>query len=225
MQMSAGILDYGLDGKQTAAIDIAGVVLDDRGKQAGSFKTRLNVNPMSSNGVPSETAGVIYNHKLPIKPGLYQVRVASRDDKSGRVGSAYQWIEIPDLTKGRLALSSLLVGGQLVLSQSKGPAAGTSEQVQFSVDRRFKRGSHLSILTIIYNAARDANGRPQLDAQIQISRDGKSFITIPTRQVTVDAAIDAPVVTSNESCTAAPSLASVSTASPLAGYASRVTAA
>ena len=41
----------------------------------------------------------------------------------------------------------------------------------------------------------------------------------------IDAVVDAPPVTSNETCAAAPALASVSMASPLAGYASRVIAA
>ncbi|MDT4969029.1 MAG: hypothetical protein QOJ64_3766 [Acidobacteriota bacterium] len=189
MQMSADALDYGADGKQPATIDVAGVVLDDHGKQSGGFKTRVNVNPMDSNEASGESAGVIYNHKLPLKPGLYQVRVASRDAKSGRVGSAAQWIEVPDLTSGRLMLSSLLIGGQRVRS-SQTKAAGETEQVQFSVDRRFKRDSHLSILTIIYNAARDYNGRPDLEAQLQISRDGKPVITGPTRKVAVDSTSD-----------------------------------
>jgi hypothetical protein len=146
---------------------------------------------MASTEGAGESAGVIYNHKLPLKPGIYQVRVASRDDKSGRVGSASQWIEIPDLSNGRLTLSSLLIGGQRVLSsQTKAPGAGEAEQVQFSVDRRFKRDSHLSILTIIYNAARDANGRPDMESQIRFTRDGKPVITGPTRRVSVDATTD-----------------------------------
>ena len=49
-----------------------------------------------------------YPAKLP--PGLYQVRVAARDDKSGNVGSAHAWIEIPDLANKKLAMSSLLLG-------------------------------------------------------------------------------------------------------------------
>ncbi|HET8782522.1 MAG TPA: VWA domain-containing protein, partial [Pyrinomonadaceae bacterium] len=47
-QMSTEGLGYGADEKQSAAIDLAGVVLNDQGKQAGSFKTRINVNPLSA---------------------------------------------------------------------------------------------------------------------------------------------------------------------------------
>jgi hypothetical protein len=162
------------------------VVLNDQGKQAGSFKTRVNVNP-SAAAAAAQNPGVIYSHKLPLKPGIYQVRVAARDDKSGRVGSAAKWIEIPDLAAKRLTLSSLLVGGQVIGSSQK-QAGG--EQMQFSVDRRFLRGSHLNFLTIIYNAAPAGNGAPELDAQIQISRNGQAVVTSPLRKVVTDANTD-----------------------------------
>src|SRR6185369_7012156 len=128
------VLGYGAAGKQPAAIDLAGVVLNDLGKQAGSFKTRLNVNPLPVTAT-AQNPTVQYTHKLPLKPGIYQVRVAARDDKSGRVGSAAQWIEIPDLNSKTLTLSSLLVGGQFI------GASTSDEQMVFSVDRRFPQGS------------------------------------------------------------------------------------
>ncbi|HEX8845953.1 MAG TPA: VWA domain-containing protein [Pyrinomonadaceae bacterium] len=186
MQMATDVLGYGPDGKQAAAIDLAGVILNDQGKQVGGFKNRLNVNPLSADAKATSNPGVIYNHKLPLKPGIYQVRVAARDAASGRVGSAAKWIEIPDLASRRLALSSLLIGGQFVGSGQK----QGSEQVQFSVDRRFTRGSHLNFLTIIYNAARDGNALPDLESQIQISRDGQTIVTSPLRKVSLDQGAD-----------------------------------
>ena len=187
-QMATSVLGYGADGKQPAAIDIAGVVLNDQGKPAGSFKTRLNVNPSRRVRPAAERAGVIYSHKLPLKPGIYQVRVAARDDQSGRVGSAAQWIDIPELAGKKLTMSSLMVGGQFIGSGQK--QAG-SEQVQFSVDRRFAKGAHLNFLTIIYNALRGTGGSADLQAQIKISRNGQSIVTSPLRKVVVEPASDA----------------------------------
>lgn len=192
MQMATDVLGYGADGKQGAAIDVAGVVLNDQGKQAGGFKTRINVNPLSADRVV-ENPGVIYSNKVPLKPGIYQVRVAARDDRTGRIGSAAQWIEIPDLTTKRLAMSSLLVGGQFVgSSQRHASKEGTPEQVQFSVDRRFKAGSHLNFLTIIYNAARGAQGSdaPNLEAQIRITRDGQQIVASPLRKIVPEPGVD-----------------------------------
>jgi hypothetical protein len=192
VQVATDVVDYGDDGKRSAAIDVAGVVMDHHGKQVGSFKTRLNVSPLSV-GNQIDNPGVIYSHKLPLKPGIYQVRVAARDDHNGRVGSAAQWIEIPDLKQRRLIMSSLLVGGQFLGSTRKPSGnTGAAEQVQFSVDRRFKLGSNLNFLTIIYNAGRGAagNSSPELEAQIRILRDGQAIVTSPLKKIRVDAAAD-----------------------------------
>jgi VWFA-related protein len=181
-QMATEGLGYGSDGKHPAAIDLAGVVLNDQGKQAGSFKTRLNVNPLAATATAQEPS-VIYSHKLPLKPGIYQVRVAARDEKSGSVGSSAQWIDIPDLSSKKLTLSSLLLGGQF----SKTAPEQKGEQVSFSVDRRFSRESQLTFFTIVYNASGAA---PKLDAQIEVLRGGQRVMASPVLPVAVEAGSD-----------------------------------
>ena len=181
-QMATDVLGYGADGKQPAAIDLAGVVLNDLGKQAGSFKTRINVRPLPVTA-STDTPSVLYSHKLPLKPGIYQVRVAARDDKSGRVGSAAQWIEIPDLSSKALTLSSLLVSGEFIGANSaQGSGDAAQEQMVFSVDRRFAQGSNLTFLTMVYNAT----ATPKLDAQIEILRGGQRVIASPVLPIAVD---------------------------------------
>lgn len=84
-----------------------------------------------------------------------------------------------------------MVGGQFIGSNQPQAGAKGSEQVQFSVDRRFARGAHLNFLTVIYNAARSGNnGAPELEAQIQISRNGQAVVTSPLRKVPIDASTD-----------------------------------
>jgi VWFA-related protein len=43
------------------------------------------------------------------KPGAYQLRVAVRDTATEKVGSASQFIEVPDVKKGKLVLTGLMV--------------------------------------------------------------------------------------------------------------------
>jgi hypothetical protein len=43
------------------------------------------------------------------KPGGYQYRVAIRDSQDGKAGSASQFIQVPNLKKGRLTSSSMLL--------------------------------------------------------------------------------------------------------------------
>jgi VWFA-related protein len=192
LQASTAALSYGADGKQMAAVDVAGVILNDQGKQAATFKTRLNVKPMTTDPSQPDDSSVIYNYKAPLTPGLYQVRVAARDAGSGRVGSAMQWVEVPNLSARRLTLSSLLIGGT-VSTGAKDAAGAAGPQFQTSVDRRFKRASHLSFWVFVYNAARaggGGTGAPDVAAQVQIFRDGKAIVTTPQRKLKTEGMTD-----------------------------------
>jgi VWFA-related protein len=163
-------------GAQPATIKLAGVVLNDKGKIASSFKNQLNIDPPKSGG----SDAIFYNHHTPLAPGIYQFRVAARDEKSGRVGSAIQWIVIPDLSKSQLTLSSVLVGGQ-VLEDTTNKTA--SPHVQLSVDRIFSRMSQLGYWVFVYNAKRDATGKPQITVQTQVLRDGQAVLRSPQRRL------------------------------------------
>jgi hypothetical protein len=167
-QIASSSLDYGNDGKQPATVKLAGVILNDKGKVAASFQKQLDVKPI--NTAERDGSGVIYNHRAPLAPGIYQVRFAARDERSGRVGSAMQWVVIPDLSKRELTLSSLLIGGQ-ILDNSK------SAQVQLSVDHHFSRSDHLGYWIFVYNAKRDATGATKLVAETEVLRDGKVVLT------------------------------------------------
>jgi VWFA-related protein len=182
VQAATAALEYGTE---KAAVDVAGMVLNDQGKPVASFKTQLSVAKLEA-GQRTE-AGVVYNYKTPLTPGLYQVRAAVRDQKSGKVGSASQWIEIPNLAAHRLTLSSLLVGAQVIDPQKKADASGeqTVPQVQFSVDKRFKRSSHLSFWIFIYNALNGtgANTTPDVTAQVEMFSNGQAIVKTPVRKL------------------------------------------
>jgi VWFA-related protein len=159
-------------GAQGATIKLAGVALNDKGKIASSFKNQLNIDAPKSGGSDS----IFYNHHTPLAPGIYQFRVAARDEKTGRVGSAIQWIVIPDLTKSQLTLSSVLLGGQVLEDKS-------TPHVQLSVDHTFLRTSQLGYWVFVYNAKRDASGKPQISVQTQVLRDGQAVMSSPQRRV------------------------------------------
>ena len=190
MQIASRLLDYGADRKQSAAVDLAGVVLNDKGKVVTSFKQRLTVDPLTSDAA-SDVSGLIYNHRAPLAPGIYQVRVAARDEKSGRVGSAMDWIVVPNLESHHLTTSSLLVGGQLVeKAKSTSSAAKSEPQVQWSVDRRFSRTSSVGFWLFIYNAMRDTKGNPNLTVQVQVLRDGQTLVATPKRKLATEGMSD-----------------------------------
>jgi VWFA-related protein len=185
VQVATDDLNYGTDARQAADVDIVGGIWNEQGKQAGNFKTRLGVPALA--GGARGPSGVIYNHRTLLAPGLYHIKVAARDARAGLVGSAAQWIEIPDLSKRHLALSSLHLGSYPV----GGAKAGEDPQFQFSVDRRFARSARLDFLAFIYNAARTSASTPvDLSVRIQVLRDNRAVVSAPARKLVPDAAAD-----------------------------------
>ncbi|HEX7315948.1 MAG TPA: VWA domain-containing protein [Pyrinomonadaceae bacterium] len=183
VQAFTEVLSYGPQEREPARLTIEGVVLDDQGKPAANFRTGLKVNPPSeSDDARWRSSNVIYNHPAPLKPGLYQVRVAARDERSQLLGSAAQWVVIPDLSTRQLSLSSLIVGLEGV-----GERDADGGHVQWSVDKRFARGTRLRFMTFVYNAGTPGN----LSARVQVLRDGREVTGTSSRKVGTDAQTDA----------------------------------
>ena len=97
IQMSREALTFEpTDGKTISEVDIGGIFYDDKGKPVNSFVGRLRIFPSPENSASAKQQAV-YNFDAWLAPGLYQVRVGVRDIKSGRIGSAMQWIQIPNI--------------------------------------------------------------------------------------------------------------------------------
>ena len=79
-----------VNGKELAIVDVLGAAIDDRGV-CSTFKQKLEI--------PQELLAnerlIKWKQFLSLPAGLYQVRLAVRDRRSGRTGSAMTWIEIP----------------------------------------------------------------------------------------------------------------------------------
>jgi len=171
-----------------------GVPVDQSGK---TFTIQLNDDWYKR----VQRDGLVYYVTVPIKkPGAYQLRMSLRDSSSERIGSASQFVEVPDLKKNRLALSGLSISGSFPNqrpSQSKpsttDPATtnNAAAQVAQSDDgadqgnaeaspavRHFTRGMALDYGFMIYNARLDkATNHPQLTTQARLFRNGKEVFT------------------------------------------------
>jgi VWFA-related protein len=175
------------NGKNQATVDVSGIFYDDSGKPQGSFLERIiatsSVSPSTSGGDRDIT--FTYPAKLP--PGLYQVRVAARDDKSGRIGSAHAWFEIPDLTKKKLAMSSVLLGERRQQPMTNVSNDGTINPIAMSASHRFKRDSTLRFLVFTYNAALSTTDqKPDVAIQVQVVRDDQPVLTTALRKIGSD---------------------------------------
>ncbi|MFN2512984.1 MAG: hypothetical protein ABR568_16380 [Pyrinomonadaceae bacterium] len=89
-----------------------------------------------------------------------------------------QFIEVPDLSKGHLALSGLLLGTtsqELTQTEAATHANITDSSVESdSAVRRFRVGAPIDYAFVIYNVRLDkTSARPKLIRQIRLFRDGK----------------------------------------------------
>ncbi len=172
---------------QKREVDVIGTAIDDRGI-IKTFKQLVTVTPdllAQKQNIP-----VIWHQQLPMPPGLYQVRVAVRERATGQTGSALQWIEIPDLSRGRFCLSSLFLGERKREEMVAVSGTNAPQAITVDVDHHFQRTSALRFQTYVYNAARGA-AAPEVWIQAQVLRDDRQIAALPASKVPTDSSPDA----------------------------------
>jgi VWFA-related protein len=185
------------DGWHRADFDVVVVTFGDNGSviDQTSRTHGLRVRGEAYTHILKE--GFVYFVTFPIKkPGAYQLRAALRDHGSERVGSASQFIEVPDVKKNRLTLSSIVLTGTdsaVLKTQKSGTSAegnnvaavgqhGESDDeitdpTNSAAVRQFHYGSTIKYGAVIYNAHLDKSGHPQLQIQVRILHEGKPVFT------------------------------------------------
>lgn len=130
--------------------------------------------------------GLQYLRRVALKPGLYQIRAGVREAGSERTGTAATWIETADLSKGRLAMSSLILSDAIPDLNTTAAAGNKEPLVQSKIIqgiRYYRAGQPVIYFLRLYNAAAasQAKAEAETDAamQIELLRDEKSLITIP----------------------------------------------
>jgi VWFA-related protein len=174
------------DGMHEAVINIVAYTFGDNGSVVGSVGETHNITLTDKLYQRALDSGFVYSLNVPVKnAGSYQLRVAVRDDKSEKVGTASQFITIPDVRQGKLALSGIALssynpkegknGASDIVRQSTEDASANTPLTQAAL-RRFRTGHVLQFGYAIYNARLDKRTRePQLTTQIRLFRDGQQI--------------------------------------------------
>ncbi len=179
------------DGKVQATIDVSGVFYDEKGVARSSFIERIVTTAPDLERAKSYSNDMTFTYPAKLPPGLYQVRVAARDDKSGRIGSAHAWIDIPDLAKKKLTMSTLLLGERTQAMMKNVSDPGGVNPVALSASHRFGRASTLRFLIFAYNTTvSPADQKPDVAVQVQVIRDNQPVITTALRKISTDGVLD-----------------------------------
>lgn len=139
--------------------------------------------------------GFVYHFVFPVKkPGAYQYRVAIRDSLGGKVGSASQFIEVPDLKKKRLTASSIVIenltADQWRKTNDQGAPRVATDPMSDTALRRIRQNTVLRYGFEIYNAKLDDAKRPQVTTRVRVFRDGTLILDGKENPVSVEGQTD-----------------------------------
>ncbi len=168
-------------GLQKAIFDVLAVSFGDNGQLVESISKTYTLT------VPPETVtellkkGFVYQFIFPVKkPGAYQYRIAIRDAQNLKIGSASQFIEVPNLKKNRLTVSSIVLDS---VSASDWESLAASNSGKIATDpmsdtalRIFKVGTILRYGFEIYNAKLDNAKTGSVRTRIRVFRNGKLLL-------------------------------------------------
>ena len=178
------------DGGHVATFDMGIILFGENGRLIDQQIRQVTLRLSKDTYENALQSGLVYTLDIPIKQaGAFQYRIALRDQNSSRIGSAGQFIEVPNLDNGKMALSGLVVLKDI---PDKPPAAniasGTGREAITAgpAVRQFHQGDKLIFAYSIYNAPLgEATHLPQLSTHARIFRDGKLVFTAPALQIDV----------------------------------------
>jgi VWFA-related protein len=192
------------EGKKKAVVDFGAVTFNDKGQVVDEIWRRQQIRIAADKFAESIKGGLLYTISVPVKKaGAYQLRAVVRDDATEQVGSANQFIEVPDVKKGRLTLSGITMQGvsrtanpsegQSAVVQQEG-AQATKSEIETNASpalRKLSNGMLMNYGFMIYNAKTDKeNPLPHLEARVRILKEGKVVYNGSDHSVPVDASQD-----------------------------------
>ena len=145
----AGVERAGL-GVGAEVVDVVATAFRSDWKPAGRATQQVELASRPA----GESAHYDLASRLDLAPGRYEIRVAVSSPATGRTGSAYLSVTIPDFAKDPLALSGVVVGNR----EAAGPAAVTPIA---------------TLLPVVPTTVREFAGTDRATAFVRISQGGK----------------------------------------------------
>lgn len=186
LRIDARTLDFkqASDGKYHATVDIVGFVVNHSGKTDQGFSETINAALTPDEYKRALDNGLGYTGHVQLDAGNYQLRVAVREDETGKLGSLSKYLEVPDMSKKHLTMSSVFL-------HSVEP--GSKQAVELSALRQIPRKDDLRFSAVVYNPKLEG-GKPQLTARLILTRGGATIFDQPVQTVDIRGADDSQFV-------------------------------
>jgi VWFA-related protein len=144
-----------------ASLDILGQVKNAQGIAVGSVRETVKLALDASQQV--QRKNIQYSTGFTLAPGRYHVKFIVRENQTGNMGSFETDLQVPDLKKVALRLSSVVMASQRVPSSAKdsgNPLVRDGLEWIPNVAHVFRQDQHLYLLYEVYDPAK-TKGAPQ----------------------------------------------------------------
>jgi VWFA-related protein len=164
-----------LDGSQKAHVDLLAMAVGAGDKTVGAVAKTYVVLVPNGGMERAIQRGVVYSLDLVVpNPGPYQFRMAVRDQKTGKIGSASQFLDIPDLKRAKLGLTSVVLGKEGISGESEIGARWTPAR------RLYRQDEILQYFCLIEQAGKPHAPAPKaLEARVRVFRENKEIYSGP----------------------------------------------
>ncbi len=159
-----------VDGRFATTLDVVGFVVGPNGASIDRFSNIVTLNLKPETYRELLKHGILSTRITVVKPGIYQVRVLVREAGSGLIGTANNYVEVPGMKGGHLAMSSIFLDARYDQQWNKAENVGATETL---AQRRYHRGGQFTYVFIVYNAKVEAkSSQPQLEIRTRVLKDG-----------------------------------------------------
>jgi VWFA-related protein len=180
--ISGGALKYEEQNKRfSSPLQVATVALDRAGKTGHRAVESVRPSLSAERLEVAKGRGFRLTKRLSLKPGLYQLRVGVLEESTENIGTAFAWIEVPDLSRGKLAMSSLFLKEDLNQERKAEVADKASEQARSRLSPlvgAYRSGQFLVYYFTLYNAA-PAAADDDLLMQLEIIQNDRAIYQSP----------------------------------------------
>jgi len=160
-------------------VEFSYVAVDQKGEQVNPKNQTIVLNLRPETRERAERTGFRLLNRLDLKPGRYQLRLASHDTAGGAVGSLVYDLDVPDFSKDKFRMSGIVLTS---MSGSAMPTIQSDEQLRTLLpaapiaQRIFPPNDELALYTEIYDNSGRAPHRVDIVTTVR-SDAGTTYFT------------------------------------------------
>ena len=147
--------------KDKATLDIIGEVIDEVKRPIGSARetVKLNLNP----SLQARQRNIQYTTSFNLPPGKYHLKFVVRENQTGRMGSFEADINLPELKKQPLKMSSIVLASMRQPTRKASPLVRDGQEYVPNISHVFRQDQHLYLLYEVYGPTREktAENKPK----------------------------------------------------------------